>query len=378
MRRRANGEGTIYKRGDGRWCATVDLGWNNGKRARKSLYGKTQSDVAAKLVALRAQIQSGLPVPNSRLTVGDLLDLWLQHVEQTAASPNTVAHQRWVIESHLRPAFGKTRLTALTPHDVNIFLAERAQQGFAKSSVVRFRVVLGQALRLAEVENWVQRNVAKLSDIPAIAETDGRSMTEHQARVLLTALEREPLGATFVLMLTMGLRLGEATGLAWDNINTDTDVLQIRQTVKREPGGLRLGGTKTPKSRRTLAMPTVASAAIRRRRFIQNQERLLAGPAWHDTGLVFTTAVGTLIDPKNLRRTFNRITADAGLGHWTPTELRHSAVSLLSAAGVPLEHIADIAGHASTRMTGGIYRHVLAPVITHAATPMDHLFGDAG
>ena len=93
---------------------------------------------------------------------------------------------------------------------------------------------------------------------------------------------------------------------------------------------------------------------------------------------MFTTSVGTPIDPKNLRREFNRITRDAGLGHWTPTELRHSAVSLFSAAGVALEHIADVVGHDGTRMTGGIYRHVLAPVISHAAEPMDWLFGDAG
>ncbi len=378
MGRRAHGEGSIYKRGDGRWCATIDCGWKEGSRNRKYLYGRTQAEVRSQLVALRAQLDSGLPAPNDRMTIEDLLGAWLEHVSTTASSPNTVEHHRWVIQSHLIPALGKHRVTELTPRDVTGFLANRAGAGFSKSSCIRFRTVLGQALRLAEIEGWVQRNVAKLSDIPRIPVPEGRSMTADQAKDLLVALENEPLGALFSIMLTMGLRPGEATGLAWDAVDLDNKTLTVRQTVKREPGGLRLGGTKTPKSRRTLAIPEVAYRAIRRRRTIQTHERLAAGPLWEDDGLVFTTSVGTIIDPKNLRRTFNRITATAGIGRWTPTELRHSAVSLMSAAGVPLEHIADVAGHDGTRMTGGIYRHVLAPVINHGVQAMDSLFGETG
>jgi len=376
--RRAHGEGSIYQRADGRWCATVDLGWINGRRRRKSVYGRTQAAVRARLVALRAQTDAGLPAPDDRLTVKALLDIWLDHVQDTAASPNTVAQHQWVVTKHLTPGLGHHRVTDLAPRHVTAFLVGRAQQGYAKTSCVRFRTILGQALRLAEIEGWVQRNVAKLSDIPHIAVPEGRSMTADQAQTLLDAVRGERFEAVFVVMLTMGLRLGEATGLPWDSIDLDAHTLSVRQTIKREPGGLRIGGVKTPKSRRTLAIPTVTFEALRRRKTLQNQERLAAGPVWQDHGLVFTTSVGTPIDPKNLRREFNRITTDAGLGHWTPTELRHSAVSLLSAAGVPLEHIADVVGHDGTRMTGGIYRHVLAPVISHAAEPMDRLFGDAG
>jgi integrase len=378
MGRRAHGEGSIYKRGDGRWCATIDCGWKEGSRDRKYLYGRTQAEVRSQLVALRAQVDSGLPAPNDRMTIADLLGVWLEHVRKTAESPNTVEHHRWVVQSHLIPALGKYRVAELAPRDVTGFLADRAGQGLSKSSCIRFRTVLGQALRLAEIEGWVQRNVARLSDIPRIPGPEGRSMTADQAGDLLAALEQEPLGGLFTIMLTMGLRLGEATGVPWDAIDLEARTLAVRQTVKREPGGLRIGDTKTKKSRRTLAIPDVAFKALRSRRITQTHERLAAGPTWHDSGLVFTTSVGTLIDPKNLRRTFNRITQTAGLGRWTPTELRHSAVSLMSAAGVPLEHISDIAGHDGTRMTGGIYRHVLAPVIDHGVQAMDDLFGNTG
>jgi integrase len=108
-------------------------------------------------------------------------------------------------------------------------------------------------------------------------------------------------------------------------------------------------------------------------------QRLLAGPqwggvAWADIPLVFTTPVGTPVDPSNLRKAFAALTRAAGIGHWTPYELRHSAVSLLSAAGVPLEHIADVTGHDGTRMTGQVYRHLIAPAVSVGVEPMERLF----
>ena len=85
--------------------------------------------------------------------------------------------------------------------------------------------------------------------------------------------------------------------------------------------------------------------------------------------------MGTPVDPSNLRRTFDRVCHTAGLGHWTPNELRHSAVSILSAAGVAAEQIADLVGHDGTRMTLGVYRHLLEPVVAHGKEPMERLFG---
>ena len=109
-------------------------------------------------------------------------------------------------------------------------------------------------------------------------------------------------------------------------------------------------------------------------------DRLATHRATLDTSrpadLVFPTAAGTPIDPSNLRRSFSQITLAAGLGHWHPNELRHSAVSLLSAAGLPLEHVADVVGHSTTRMTEEVYRHRITDVIEHAATALDDLFPD--
>jgi integrase len=94
-----------------------------------------------------------------------------------------------------------------------------------------------------------------------------------------------------------------------------------------------------------------------------------------NSGLVFTTQVGTPIHPRNFRRSFSRLTERAGLGRWHPNELRHSTVSLLSAAGVREEYVADLVGHTTTRMTHQVYRHQVTPTITAGKKAMETMFG---
>jgi hypothetical protein len=188
------------------------------------------------------------------------------------------------------------------------------------------------------------RNVARLAEIPAgCAEPkEGRSLTIEQARLLLRAAEGDRHEALYLCGLMLGLRPGELCGLLWEDIDLEGATLQVRRSLKIERTGPRLGEPKTRRSYRGLDLPPAVVAALRAQRVRQAQERLFVGRAWVDHGLVFTSHVGTPVDPANLRRSFSALTTSAGLGHWTPKELRHSAASLLSAAGVPLD-LHDIA-----------------------------------
>ena len=140
---------------------------------------------------------------------------------------------------------------------------------------------------------------------------------------------------------------------------------------------MRLGGdTKTLQSRRTLGLPQAAVEALREHRVRQDEEKLAAGGLWRDHDLVFTTTVGTELDAANVRRYFRGICKAAGIGDdWTPRELRTSFVSLLSASGVPVEEIARLAGHSSSRATEVVYRKELRPVLVKGAEVMDQIFG---
>ena len=166
--------------------------------------------------------------------------------------------------------------------------------------------------------------------------------------------------------------------LRWDHVDLDGDP-DARTPVPPSIAvwrSVRLhGDTKTEKSRRTLALPQNAVTALREHRKWQASSRLAAGPLWQDTGLVFTTSVGTPLDASHVRRDFRALCKKAGIeGVWAPRELRHTFVSVMSVSGVAVEEIARLAGHASSRTTETIYRHELRPVITTGADVMDKIF----
>ena len=136
------------------------------------------------------------------------------------------------------------------------------------------------------------------------------------------------------------------------------------------------GDTKTPKPRRTLALPRRCVEALQDHRMREAEDRLAAGPLWQDHGLVFASMVGTPQDDHNVRRQFRVITEAAGLGTtWVPRELRHTFVSLLSAHGVPVEAIALLAGHNQTATTELVYRHQIVPALTRGAEVVDEIVG---
>jgi integrase len=280
----------------------------------------------------------------------------------------------------LRTSTG-SKMRALTPDDIERQLRRLAAEGYARSTVSTARFVLAMILRHAERRGVVARNVAALVDTPPARETQPRrSLTVAQAEALLRAIQGDRLEALVVTGLMLGLRPGELTGLLWEDVDLQVDRIHVRRALKHERGLLHLGEPKTRRSWRTLDLPSPVVAALRTQRVRQAEERLRAGEgwggfAWGDIPLVFTTPVGTPIDPSNLRKSFARLTEGAGIGHWTPYELRHLAVSLLSAAGVALEHIADVTGHDSTRMTGQVYRHLITPAVSAGVEPMERLFG---
>lgn len=184
-----------------------------------------------------------------------------------------------------------------------------------------------------------------------------------------------------MLSLTVGIRTEEARELRWDHVDLNGDPSAVRPVPPSVAvwRWVRQGGdTKTGKSRRTLKLPQAAIQALREHRIRQAGDRLAAGALWQDHGLVFTSTIGTPLDASNVRREFRKITRAAGLGTgWTPRDLRHTFVSLMSADGVPIEEVARLAGHNQTSTTELVYRHELRPVITTGAEVMDRILSRA-
>jgi integrase len=240
----------------------------------------------------------------------------------------------------------------------------------ATRTLQKAHTCLTRAVRHAGGQDLVRRNVSALVDTPRGREgRRSQSLTVTQASALLEAAEDSRLHAYIVLCLLTGVRSEEARALTWDHVDMEAGTVSVWRSVRPH------GDTKTQRSRRTLKLPEIAVEALREQMRRQAHERSNAGELWQEHGLVFITTVGTPYESHNLRRDFRRVTKAAGIGaRWVPKELRTSFVSMMSYQGVPVEEIARLAGHASSRTTEVIYRRELRPVITTGAEVMDQIF----
>lgn len=369
---RGKNEGSIFRRADGRWSASVSLGWRGGKRWRKILYGKTRSEVAEKLTAVLRDKSLGLPVADpERQTLAEFLDRWLNDVVKQGVRPKTYRTYADIVHLHVRPAIGRIRLEKLTPQHVQRFLNEKLAAGLSPRTVKHLRGTLRNALNMAVKWGIIPRNVAALTDPPREPHKDLRVLSPEECRDFLAAVQGHRLEALFSVTLALGLRQGEALGLRWQDVDFEALTLSIRHALQRVEGKLRLVEPKTSKSRRTIALPQVAVSALYAHRQRQGDERALAGSRWREGDMVFTTGIGTPLDPRNLLREFYAIIRTSGLPRVRFHDLRHSAATLLLAQGVHARVVMDLLGHSSISLTMNTYSHVLPEFRKEAAARMD-------
>ena len=348
-----------------------------------------------KLRDVRLQLDKGITpkAGYAHYTVRQAAEDWLAH-GLDGRSAKTVTKNQNVLEPILA-VIGARKLRDLSAADVRQALAAMAAR-YSTAAVSMGHLALKRAIRHAEANDLVARNVAALADTPK--GQDGRpskSLTLDQAVTVITAartlpvmelrpglkdvrLPAELMHAYIVLSLLAGIRTEEARALRWADVDLDGDPaarppvpphVAVWRSVRAH------GETKTERSRRTLGLPAAAVQALRAWTGSQAGERVAAGQDWRDTGLVFTNHLGAALDAGNVRKMFKRVCAEAGTGDgWTPRELRTSFVSLMSHQGVSIEEIARLVGHASTRTTEIVYRRELRPVITTGAEIMDQLF----
>ena len=351
----------------GRWRGVVSLGFGaDGKRLRKKVSGSTKAEVRDKLKELHAELDAGVRTV-AGYTVARAVDDWLAD-----GLPGRVAKTVEVNRDSLQPllaVIGTIPLKDLTVQDVRGALSKMAAT-HATRTLQKAHNCLTRVIRHAEGQDLVRRNVSALVDTPqGQTGRPSQSLTLEEAAALLNEAERSRLHAFIALCLLTGVRSEEARALTWDRVDLDAGTVMVWRSVRAH------GDTKTTRSRRTLKIPEIAVEALRAQKRRQAEERVRAGDLWQEHGLALTTSVGTPFESHNLRREFRKVTAAAGLGsRWVPKELRTSFVSMMSYHGVPVEEIARLAGHASSRTTEVIYRRELRPVITTGAEVMDQIF----
>jgi integrase len=336
------------------------------------------------------------------------------------------------------PKIGARKLRDFTVTEADNFFKELGQV-LSKRTLVMIKSTLRRSIRRAQVHNLIGRNVVEPIDLPSGQPgRPSRAMTQTQASKVLKAASgraagfvkvvraskghygathaatdtgelacgnkphakatvtdvstelkdttcrscRSQLGlddsdeangrlqALFVLSITLGLRPGELRKLTWDHVDLDRGVVHVWRSASKS------GDTKTPKSKRSLELPKRAIAALTAHKARQAKERRAAGEAWHDNNLVFCHENGTVYTSDQLNWRFGKMTRRAGIGRRHAHEGRHTAVSIMSSNGVPIQEISDTVGRKSTHVTETVYRHVIVPKIRGGAAVMDDVFDD--
>ncbi|MDQ3579532.1 MAG: site-specific integrase [Actinomycetota bacterium] len=358
MSRNANGEGSVWQRKDGRWCAAAYLSVLTGGRRRIVAYGATRHDAKAKLRDLLDKAARNIPAMPANLTVGDYLAEWLAHIRQHIR-PSTYAGYESNIRLHLTPRIGKRRLARLTVRDVRL-MVDAMRTGGHKARVVQYvHATLRAALEHACREELVSRNVAKLVRVEQPTPLNPRQpLSAEEARKLLDAVKDHRLRALWTLLVMLGLRRSEACGLRWDHVDFQAGTLRIAQSVQRIDGKLRELPTKTRRSNRTVPLPARCLAALVDHHAELQRQHGEPGRPWPPTGYIFGTHHGTPLEPRNLTRMWGELCDQHGIRRVPLHALRHTCVSLLLALGIHPRVVMEVVGHSAIEMTMNVYGHV--------------------
>jgi integrase len=386
-RRRGKGEGNIRQRADGRWEVRVDLGRGlDGKRRRKSVFADSESEAIAELKKLHARTVGGQVLATSSPTIGEYLEDWYA-TNSDSWRPSTRRGYRAAIDHYLVPAFGPVRVEQLSPQLIQRWLTKHKAEHGARRRITLAHATLRSALADALRLQLVSVNPATMVKVPKPARRAITALDVDQAKTFLRVADKQRLGPLFSVALSCGLRLGEATGLKWQDVDLESGEVQVRQQLQKVGKTLVLQDLKTAKSRRALVLPDVCVTALKQHRKSQLEERLKAGDRWVDTGLVFTTyrtckegkgrglKVGAALHPRNVLRVLHSLLETADLPRMRFHDLRHSAASLLLAAGVELAEVSMLLGHSELRVTMDFYAHLQKQTAARAARRMDAVLG---
>jgi integrase len=344
--RRDKGSGSVRNRGN-RWEAIGDFGLRpDGKRDRRSVYGRTKEAALAKLATLRAQHRGGRIVAPDRQTVAEYLEYWLADVAALSVGPTTLPGYRATITRQLIPRLGQYRLQALAVQHVQQAFAGLQRDGYAPATLKKARAILGAALNQAVTWGLLERSPCQRIRLPAV---EGRQdiLSVAHAQALLKAARDDPHGPLYVLALTTGLRQGELLALRWEQIDLRKRQVRVQASAARA-GGQRI--EKGPKSRagiRVVPLPDDAVDALTRYR-----------QQWGvPEGLLFPGVNGRPLDASTMRRRWHRFAAVHGLPRVRVHDMRHTYASMLLAQGASLVLVQALLGHSSPRVTLEVYGH---------------------
>ena len=385
MPKRANNEGSIRRRPDGRWEARYTIGRDpgTGKQIQKSVYGETQKEVRQRLQQIASAIDEGTMVQTSKMTLGQWLDIWYKEY-LGSVKPHTISQYGTQIKVHLKPNLGAVKLSALSPHMIQrmynaLQRGEGRAQPISAKSIRNLHGVLHKALQQAVMLSYIKSNPTDACTLPRVEKTQIQAIEDEKIKELLAAMQGHKYEALYLIDLFTGMRLGEIIALTWDCVDFKKGVLTINKQLQRERikgGAYRFVSLKNDKSR-TIAPAKAVLSALAKQSQQQKEWRLKAGPLWDNSmNLVFTNEFGVHLAAHTVYMNFKRLVASIGIPDTRVHDLRHTFAMLSLQNGDDVKTVQENLGHATASFTLDKYGHVSERMRKESADRMDAYIED--
>lgn len=368
--------GKTYTYYEARYTEGFDPG--TGKQIQRSISGKTQKEVAQKLKAALAALDSGTYIAPCKMTVGEWMDVWSKQY-LGGVKDSTVAAYNATIRTHIKPGIGAIRLDALDTHLVQSFyngLREPTKDRDAVSpkTVKNVHGILHKALQQAVANGYIRFNPTNSCILPRVEKKELQPLDEAETKLFLDAVKGHRFELLFTFTLFSGLREGEALGLTWDRVDFMRGTILVSKQLQKEKkagGEFRLVSLKNDKPRRITPAPWVMQL-LRDRKLQQYEHKEKAGAAWSNPmNLVFTNELGGNLIPQTVVRHFKEIVASIGRPDARFHDLRHSYAVASLRSGDDIKTVQGNLGHATAAFTLDVYGHVTNQMQEASAVRME-------
>jgi integrase len=363
--------GQIIKRGDS-WTVRIFLGRDTkGKRKyfNKTIKG-TKKDAQKYLTAKLREKDLGVFIEPASIALNEYLDKWLEEIAKPRLRESTFTSYKAILENYVKSKLGAKRLSDIQAYEVQKLYNDLKKQGLSSRTVRYTHVVFSSAMKQAIKWKMIMQNPCELCELPRLEKNEMKHLSQEETSKFLQAAKESKHFVLFLLVIESGMRPEEYLGLQWKDIDFEQKALSVRRAIvwKRKGGGFTFTEPKTKKSRRSIPISNSVINALKTHRRKQLEERLKLGADYQNLDLVFTSEVGTPIQPKNLiDRHFKPLLIKAEVPNIRLYDLRHTTATLLLSSGENPKVVSERLGHASIVLTLDTYSHVL-PTMQQGAT----------
>lgn len=370
--------GTVYEY----WEARVTVGFDpgTGKQLQRSITGKTQKEVTLKMKEISVDVDKGIYIEPSKQTLGEWLDAWYRTYLGNV-KPRTLLVYKSDIDNHIKPAMGALRLEAINTQMIQSFYNSMQQpskkhpQGLSPKTIKNVHGVLHKAFQQAVLIGYLRFNPADACILPRVEKKELKPFDEDDITNFLKALQGHPFQDLYIVTLFTGMREGEVLGLTWDCVNFPLSSITINKQMQlhQEAGinAYKLVSTKNGRPRSVTAPPFVM-AALKRRKAVQAQQKLMAGESWcNPDNLVFTNDIGQHLTKPTVYRAFKQLAASIGRPEARFHDLRHSYAVAAIRSGDDIKTVQENLGHATAAFTLDVYGHVTDKMKQESANRME-------